>query len=93
MNLATGVAVFEALEKDRFAENNPGDEPFVCPVYDVRLIADTTRESMERSYMVRVTPGGAMGGTFDRDNWLYVLELAGEHELDVDLQNAGMELR
>jgi hypothetical protein len=80
------LSVFTKLEKPRRAVEDAID-PFIVPVYEVRLTARENK-NMDRDYMVRVTPACELGA----DDWLYVLEVAGEHDLSVDLQNAGMEL-
>lgn len=99
MDLQTARAVFEQLESARFNEDgrfnddleNPESE-WNPPTFDVRLDAVTGRENDEREFRIRVTPGGSTGG-LDGDDWLAVLNLASEHELRVDVQNAGLDLR
>lgn len=87
MDLSEALVVFKLLEAERFTEEE-GDPP----KYDVRLDASTTRgmDGGDRSFRIRVT---ATDYLLDRDGWLYVLEVAGEHGLEVDVQNSGMELR
>lgn len=91
MELDTALKVFTTLEKNKRAIHDAID-PFIVPVYHVRLDASALpSDETVRDCTVRVTP--VRGGCLDRDDWLYVLEVAGDHEVDVDLQNAGMELR
>lgn len=91
MELDTALKVFTTLEKNKRAIEDAID-PFIVSVYHVRLDAGVLpSDENVRDFTVRVTP--LRGGWLDRDDWLYVLELASEYELNVDLQNAGMQLR
>lgn len=91
MELDTALKVFTTLEKNKRAIEDAVD-PFIVPVYHVRLDAGVLpSDESVRDFTVRVTP--LRGGWLDREDWLYVLELASEYELNVDLQNAGMQLR
>lgn len=83
MERSKAIEVWTRLEQERLTELE-GDPP----TYDVRLDADT-RPAGERFYRMRVT--SALGFA-DRDEWLYVLEVAGEFDLTVALQNSGIEL-
>lgn len=91
MERDTALEIFSTLEKNRRAIDD-AVEPFIVPVYAVRLDATVEPgDESERDFTVRVTP--LRGGWLNRDDWQYVLEVASEHEVEVDLQNAGMELR
>ncbi len=72
-----------------------GPGQFNPRTYDVRLDAYTDERVIsddDRAYRIRVTPGSTSGG-LDRDEWLYVLEIAGEFDLHVTVENNGLVLR
>lgn len=94
MDRSTALAVFDALERTRSADDDPLTET-KPPTFDVRLDAGTTERrsdgELARNYRVRVTPSKPIG-TAEPDEWRYVLELCDEHGLSVDMQNSGVEL-
>lgn len=89
MDLKTAVSVFQLLATDSQTETTPSGT-WTTLTYDVRL--DATTDSDSRACRVRVTPGRESGG-IGEDEWRYVLDLAKQHELDVDIENSGMVLR
>jgi hypothetical protein len=89
MDLRTAVSVFQELESERYGD----DAEWQPPTFDVRLDAVTVRSDDSRGYRIRVTHGASTGGGVSQDDWRYVLDLAQRHGLEVDIQNAGMELR
>jgi hypothetical protein len=94
MDRKTALRVFVALEQARENDTPPPDgwDP---PTYDVRLDASSDERAtgdQTRDFRIRVTPGKITGG-IGEDAWRYVLDLAKSEELDVDIQNSGMELR
>jgi hypothetical protein len=93
MDRSTALAVFNALERQRTADDDPLTET-KPPTFDVRLDAGShsTREETGRTYRVRVTPAKAWTGFAEPDAWRYVLDLCDEHGLVLDVQNAGVEL-
>jgi hypothetical protein len=94
MDRRTAITVFTALEEVREHEH-PGEGQYNPPTYDVRLDAGSDAPANElcpRSFRVRVTAGREAGG-LDEDEWRFVLDLAKEHKLRVDVQNNGIELR
>lgn len=98
MDHSTAISVFNWLERQRFnddgrwnADLEDPDAGWNPPTYDVRLDASTSRND-EREFRVRVTPGGSTGG-IEPALWGEVLQLAAKYSLQVDIQNAGMELR
>lgn len=84
MNLDVALYLFKSFEEERFTEME-GDPP----VYTVRLDAFVARYDGERDFRVRVTPGplGLM-----RDNWHFVIEEAVRKDVELTIDNSGIEL-
>lgn len=92
MDKDTALAVFRQLDRARTPNENAHDEDDKAstPTYAVQLDASFGVDTEEREYQVLVSEG-PWGES--RGGWLYVLEVAGEHEVDVVLRNASIELR
>jgi hypothetical protein len=67
-----------------------GDE--LCPTFNVRLDAGTTRETCTRFYKLFVRVDGAEKPDAVRDHLHWVLERARERGVTATLENAGIEL-
>lgn len=88
MDLPTALSVFKQLEAQRVEyEREPDYRP---PMFDVRLDASADRDD-ERTFRVRVSAGTFAAG--DYEPLRFLIELASEHDLAVEVQNAGFELR
>jgi len=95
MDKATALSVFTALESQRSVDDEPQRE-YKPPTFDVRLDAGSAERravldgGIERTYRLRLAP--SKWGPPTSDDWRYVLEIAEENGLTVDLQNSAMEM-
>lgn len=88
MELATAVAVWKRLEAENRTEWE-GDPP----VYDVRLDASTNMDKVSNHRYFRIRVLGAKGtGGLDADEWRYVMDVANEFDLGLDVSNNALEL-
>jgi hypothetical protein len=87
MDLDTALDVFREIESLRWKDLDrmldPGDDDWNPPIYSVRLDADEDR------VYVRM----AVGSTGDEDDFRFILDLAKQHDLNVSLDNNGINLR
>jgi hypothetical protein len=94
MDLDTALDVFREIESLRWKDLDrmldPGDDDWNPPIYSVRLDADEDRDD-GRTFRIYVRM--AVGSTGDEDDFRFILDLAKQHDLNVSLDNNGINLR
>lgn len=88
MDLKVALSVFKQLEAKRIDGHDPEWKP---PMFDVRLDAGSDRDD-ERTFRVRVS-AGTLFAAGEVEPLRFLLDLASENDLTVEVQNAGFELR
>lgn len=89
----TAAALKVHLDVFRRLERMRGENEFQSvPTFTVRLeaLGDDARMMDERAFKIKVS--GVAGWAISRDDWMTVLQIAHEHDLEVRLDNGAMVL-